>query len=91
MHILRATDRFLRRARKFLALHPDLEPRLGDLVEGLRRNPFDPRLGLHSLWGKLEGIYAVRLGPRYRITLTLAPGKREITLLDIGGHGDVYR
>jgi mRNA-degrading endonuclease YafQ of YafQ-DinJ toxin-antitoxin module len=88
---LRATDSFLRRARKFLLLHPQLEPRFQEVVEDLRKDPFDPHLGLHPLKGKLEGVFAARLDRRYRITLTLVMEPREITLLDIGSHDEVYR
>ncbi len=91
MFALRATDSFLRGARKFLSRHPDLESRFQEMVEDRRKDPFAPSIGLHPLKGKLEGIFAMRLDRRYRITLTLAMEPRTIILLDIGGHDDVYR
>jgi hypothetical protein len=41
--------------------------------------------------GKLAGCYAVSLTHSYRITLTLLITEKEIILLDIGSHDDVYR
>jgi len=50
-----------------------------------------PHLKLHALSGKLDGCYAVSLTFSYRITLTLMVTGKEIILLDIGSHDDVYR
>jgi addiction module RelE/StbE family toxin len=86
-----ATDQFLRQARKFFRRHPDLKPRFGKLIGDLQRDPFQPHLGLHALSGKFTGCYAVRLTYSYRITLTLLVSERDITLLDIGSHEEVYR
>lgn len=91
MFAVQATDAFLRRARKFLSRHPELEARLGEVIDQLRMDPFVPRLGLHSLKGKLEGVFAVRLDRRYRLTITLDVEARLVTLLDIGGHNEVSR
>lgn len=91
MFTLVTPDPFLRQARKFFRKHPDLKPVFAERVETLRRDPFDPALGLHPLRGKLEGLFAIRLTHGYRVTLTLAVRDREIVLLDIGSHEDVYR
>ena len=48
-------------------------------------------LRLHPLSGELEGLHAVSLTYVYRITLTLRITKKEIVLLDIGSHDEVYR
>jgi mRNA-degrading endonuclease YafQ of YafQ-DinJ toxin-antitoxin module len=36
-------------------------------------------------------LHAVSIGYSYRLTLTLKLAEREIILLDIGSHDDVYR
>ena len=79
-----------RRTRKLLARHPDLRPRLADTLEKLPTDPFEPGLRLHPLTGKLQGMQAVSLAYSYRITLTLQITEREILLLDIGSHDEVY-
>lgn len=61
------------------------------LIDGLRDDPFQPHLKLHVLGGKLEGIFAVSITHSYRLTLTLKITEKEIILLDIGSHNDVYR
>ena len=43
------------------------------------------------LKGRLEGCHAVRLTYSYRVTLTFAIREKEIVLLDIGSHDEVYR
>lgn len=84
------TASFDRRARKFLTKHPDPRPRLADILEKPRADPFDPTLRLHPLTGKLQGMQAVSLTYSYRITLTLQITEHEILLLDIGSHDEVY-
>ncbi|MBI5444118.1 MAG: plasmid stabilization protein [Deltaproteobacteria bacterium] len=91
MFRLVASEAFLRQARKFLKRHPDLRPRLGELLDELQKDPFQPHLGLHPLGGRLAGCHAVRLTYGYRVTLTLLVSEKEITLLDIGSHDQVYR
>jgi addiction module RelE/StbE family toxin len=85
------SEQFLRQARKFFKKHPDLKPRFATVCEALKQDPFQPGLGLHPLAGKLSGCHAVRLTYSYRITLTLLITDKEIILLDIGSHDDVYR
>jgi len=84
------TASFDRRARKFLARHPDLRPRLAETLERLRAAPFEPSLRLHPLTGKLQGLQAISLTFSYRIILTLQITEQEILLLDIGSHDEVY-
>ena len=56
----------------------------------MESDPFDPSLRLHALHGALEGKQAVRLTYSYRIVLRVVVRDREIVLLDIGSHDDVY-
>ena len=81
---------FDRRARKFLAKHPDLRPRFAETLAQLAADPFQPGLRLHPLTGKLQGLQAVSLTYSYRITLTLQITEHEILLIDIGSHDEVY-
>lgn len=88
---LATTRQFERRARKFLRKHPDLKPILSDTLDRLRKDPFEPGLRLHSLAGALSGIQAASLTHSYRLALTVKITEREILLLDIGSHDEVYR
>jgi addiction module RelE/StbE family toxin len=91
MDSLDATKYFLRRARKFLKKHPDLQESFAQVVEDLRQDPFAPHLAYHDLGGKLKGVQAVSLTDSYRITLTIVITEKEIILLDIGSHDEVHR
>ena len=91
MFSVTTSEQFLRQARKFFKKHPDLKPRFASVFEALKQDPFQPALGLHQLSGKLSGCHAVRLTYSYRITLTVMITDKEIILLDIGSHDEVYR
>ena len=85
------TQTFLRTARKFVRRHPELEGLLEDVFRQLARDPFVPRLRLHPLKGRYAGKHAVALTYDYRIVLILKLEKKEVVLLDIGTHDEVYR
>lgn len=91
MYTIEASNCFLRRARKFFRKHPDLREPFAKVADDLRSDPFQPHLALHALGGKLKDCYAVSLTYSYRITVTLMVTKKEIILLDIGSHDEVYR
>ncbi|MEK7773172.1 MAG: plasmid stabilization protein [Deltaproteobacteria bacterium] len=90
MYAVVAPAQFLRQARKFFRKHPDLKPRFKKLLEALQDEPFRPSPGLHPLSGKLSSCYAASLTYRCRVTLTLLIEEKEIVLLDIGSHDEVY-
>jgi mRNA-degrading endonuclease YafQ of YafQ-DinJ toxin-antitoxin module len=85
------TQHFERRARKFLRKHPDLRPALRNTLDDLSRDPFQPKLGLHQLSGNLGGVQAISLTYSYRPALRVRVTEREVVLLDIGTHDEVYR
>jgi addiction module RelE/StbE family toxin len=90
MYRLVWTARFTRAAKKFAQAHPDLRPRLAQILRDLESDPLQPHLRLHPLKGKLQGLHAVSVTYSYRITLTLKVTKKEIILLDVGSHDEVY-
>lgn len=91
MFTITTPQQFLRQARKFFKKHPDLKPHFAKVLADLQQDPLQPHLELHRLTGKLSGCHAVSLTYSYRITLTLLISEREIVLLDIGSHDEVYR
>lgn len=91
MYTITTPQQFLRQARKFFKKHPDLKLPFAKVVADLQSDPFQPHLELHSLGGRLDGCHAVSLTHSYRITLTLLITDKEIILLDIGSHDEVYR
>jgi mRNA-degrading endonuclease YafQ of YafQ-DinJ toxin-antitoxin module len=62
-----------------------------DTLRDLADDPSKAHLKYHHLAGKLKGSQAVSITDKYRITLTLVISEKEIILLDIGSHDEVYR
>ena len=91
MYALVLTSRFERRIAKFKRAHPEINKQLAKVLRDLEADPFRGYLRLHPLKGEMEGLHAVRVTQAYRITLTLKVTEKEIILLDIGSHDDVYR
>lgn len=91
MFSLITTKYFLHRAKKFFKKHPDLKRTFEELVEDLRHDPFQQHLEYHHLGGQLKGVQAVSLTHSYRVSLTIVVSEKEIILLDIGTHDEVYR
>jgi addiction module RelE/StbE family toxin len=85
------TARFTRSAESFAQRHPELRAKFAAVLHDLENDPFQPHLKYHSLHGKLQGAEAVSLTHSYRITLTIVIAEKEIILLDIGSHDELYR
>jgi mRNA-degrading endonuclease YafQ of YafQ-DinJ toxin-antitoxin module len=85
------TDRYNRRAAKWLKKHPELRASYLKTLQLLELNPFHPSLRLHALSGKLQGLHSVSINLSYRVTLEFLISDREIVLIDIGDHDVVYR
>jgi len=82
---------FRRVAKKFFKTHPDLRSRFKSIIELLRNDPNHPSLKLHPLSGKYNGLHAINLTFKFRITLIIKFENKSIILVDIGGHDEVYR
>jgi addiction module RelE/StbE family toxin len=91
MYTLVWTAYFTRAAGKFIRRHPELNKKLADILRNLEKNPFDPRLHYHQLKGRLKDIQAVSLTDKYRLSLKIVITDKEVILLDIGSHDDIYR
>jgi len=91
MYDLVWTAGFTRASKRFVDQHRDLRTKLSATLHDLEADPFQPHLRYHRLTGKLKGIQAVSHTHSYRITLTVMITDREIILLDIGSHDEVYR
>ena len=70
---------------------PELRVKLAGVLRDLESDPFQPRLKSHRLGGKLKDVEAVSITCYYRIILTIVVTDKEIILLDIGSHDEVYR
>ena len=85
------TESFARTARRFLRKRPDLDGILADVLRQLETDPKAPRLRLHALHGRHRGTQAISLTYECRIVLIVRFTPKEVVLLDIGSHDEVYR
>jgi len=82
---------YINRAAKFFKRNPDLIRQYRKTLELLEINPHHPSLRrLHPLKGKLQGLHSVSINISYRLTLELIIGPKEIILINIGTHEEVY-
>lgn len=91
MYTLLWSAGFTRAAKRFALQHRELRAKFAAILRDLETDPFQPHLKYHHLAGKLKGVQAVRLTHSYHITLTVMITEKEIILLDIGSHDEVYR
>lgn len=91
MYTLVWTAHFTRAAEKFKKCHPELKKKVAGILRDLEKNPFQPHLRYHRLGGKHKGMQAISITDSYRITITIIITEKEILLIDIGPHNEVYR
>ena len=91
MYALIRTSAFDRSLARFLRKHPSLGETVARVLRDLEGDPFQPHLRLHSLAGHLRGRRAVSISRSERIVIELRVAEREIILIDIGSHDEVYR
>jgi mRNA-degrading endonuclease YafQ of YafQ-DinJ toxin-antitoxin module len=70
--------------------HPELAQQYRKVLYLLKENPQHPSLRLHLLKGRLQDVHSVSINLSYRITLELLITEKEIILINIGSHDDVY-
>lgn len=83
-------ETYIRRARKFLKRHPEIQGQYRKTLELLELDPYHPSLRLHSLQGNLSGLSSVSINISYRIVLELMIKGKEILFINIGKHDQVY-
>ncbi len=76
--------------RRFLKRHSDLLDRYHKALAIMEQDPFHPSLRLHAQEGRLSGLHAVSINLQYGITLELEVREREIIMVNVGSHGEVY-
>ena len=84
------TSSYVKRAYKFAKKHPDLLSQYEKTLKILEIDPNHPSLRLHPLKGKLKNLYSVSINISYRITLEFFVIEKEIVLVNVGHHDEVY-
>ena len=85
------TDQYTRRAARFLKRHPEMVGVYSKALRLLEANPHHPSLRLHALKGKLEGLHSVSINMSFRITIEMIISDKDIILINVGDHDEVYR
>lgn len=85
------TESYKKRARRFAKQHPELKEQYRKTLRLLEQNPYHPSLRLHPLKGKLAALHSVSINLSYRITLEMIITEKEIVLINVGSHGEVYQ
>lgn len=85
------TERYERRAARFLRRHPDLRQSYRKTLLLLEPDPHHPCLRLHALRGRLQGLHSVSINLTDRITLEVLIDGQRLIPIDIGSHDVVYQ
>ena len=84
------TKSYIKRASKFVKKHPDLLSQYQKTLKLLEINPNHPSLRIHPLKGRLKYLYSISINISYRITLEFFVSEKEIILVNVGHHNEVY-
>ena len=85
------TDTYKKRAKRFAQKHPELKEPYRKTLQLLAFNPYHPSLRIRPLKGKLSALHSVSINLSYRITLEILITEKEIILVNVGSHEDVYQ
>jgi mRNA-degrading endonuclease YafQ of YafQ-DinJ toxin-antitoxin module len=84
------TKKYEKISKKFFKKHQNLKPKYNKTIKMLESNPYHPSLRLHKLQGDLKKYYSISLDLEYRIIIDFIIIDKQIFLLDIVTHGEVY-
>jgi len=84
------TDSYNKRASKFLKKYPELKSQYKKVLKLLELDPYHPSLRLHTLKGKLDGLFSISINISYRITLEMIITEKEVIPVNVGHHDKVY-
>ncbi|NBT39738.1 MAG: plasmid stabilization protein [Alphaproteobacteria bacterium] len=85
------TDSYNKKAAKWIKKHPALKDQYLKTLQLMELDIYHPSLRLHKLSGSLTGLSSISINISYRITLELMIQDRDIILINIGSHDEVYR
>lgn len=85
------SEKYKKRAIKFLKLHPTLLKKYKKTLLQLEIDPYHPSLRLHKLKGNLHEYYSVSINMQYRIMIDFIIQDDKVILINIGNHDYLYR
>lgn len=84
------TEGYNKRASKWLGKHAALRDQYLKTLQLMELNINHPSLRLHKLSGSLNSLSSVSINVSYRITLELIIQDKDIIMINIGAHDEVY-
>lgn len=84
------TESYIHKAKRFVKKHPELISQYEKTLKILEIDPHHPSLRLHRLKGKLKDLHSISINISYRITLEFYFKDKEIILVNVGRHDEVY-
>jgi len=84
------TESYIYKAKRFVKKHPELISQYEKTLKILEIDPQHPSLRLHRLKGKLKDLHSISINISYRITLEFYFKDKEIILVNVGRHDEVY-
>jgi len=87
---IKFSESFTKNATKFFKSNKKIYDKYEKTIWLLADNPYHPSLRLHKLRGDLSEYYSISIDMKYRIIIDFIIVDKEIVLLSIGSHDDVY-
>jgi mRNA-degrading endonuclease YafQ of YafQ-DinJ toxin-antitoxin module len=84
------TESYEEKVKKFLRKHLDIVKQYEKTLRLLEINPFHPSLRLHQFKTTSFEGYSVSINMSYRIALEFIIKEKEIILINIGDHQEIY-
>ncbi|MCK5761066.1 MAG: plasmid stabilization protein [Candidatus Delongbacteria bacterium] len=84
------TEKYIKKAAKFVKKYPELIGQYEKTLKLLGLNPYHPSLRLHKLSGRLSELYSVSINITYRISINFIVDDDKIIPISIGTHDEVY-
>ncbi len=90
MYNLIITEKYQKRAEKFLTRHPNIVSQYDKALNLLCLNPSHPSLRMHKLSGRFADVFSVSINISYRLIINFIIHENQIVPIDIGSHDEVY-
>lgn len=87
---LTISSSYKKRALKFFKRHQNIFIKYEKTLKILELDPYHPSLRLHKLSGKLKYLHSISIDLQYRISIEFYIEDKEIILINIGTHDEVY-
>lgn len=90
MYRLIFSESYEEKARRFLKKHPEVKNQYAKCLTLLELNPYHPSLRLHPFTTSRFSGYSVSINLSYRISMEFFVSEKEVILVNVGDHQDVY-